>query len=186
MSYVYGACEIPLFDYRRGSMRAEYLECARIINTHGTDGTVKLESWCDSPQVLAEIGTLYFKDEDAFAPCAVLRASVFKSFVLAKLEGISDLETAEALRGRVLYASREDIAVEDGAHFISDLIGLDIIDADSGKLYGKLTNIINGGASDIYVVKCDDGERMMPAVSEYVRKIDLERGIFVSPIEGMF
>ena len=40
---------------------AEYLECGKIINTHGIDGTLKLESWCDSPAVLASLDRIYFR-----------------------------------------------------------------------------------------------------------------------------
>ena len=61
-----------------------------------------------------------------------------------------------------------------------------MIDADSGEEYGKITDVINAGASDIYVIATPAGEAMMPAVAEFVKEIDLQRGIFVKPIEGMF
>lgn len=163
-----------------------YLECGKIINIHGLDGTVKLESWCDTPDVLASLGCLYFKNGDEFLPRRVRRASVQKRFVLMKLEGIESPEAAEALRETVVYAARKDLPLAPGAHFIADLIGLPVIDADSGKKYGTLTYVFNAGASDIYTVETPDGERMMPAVPEFVISIDLEKGIFIRPIEGMF
>lgn len=169
-------------------MRAEYLECGKIINTHGTDGTLKLESWCDTPGILAGLGRLYLKDSAGYSILTVKKTSVFKSFVLAKLEGVADFDGAMKLKDRIVYASRADLtaAVRGDGHFIIDLIGLDVIDAVSGKVYGKIKNVINSGASDIYVVDTPEGERMMPAVGEFVKKIDLDAGVYVSPIEGMF
>ena len=64
-------------------------------------------------------------------------------------------------------------------------IGLDVIDNISGKVYGKIVDVQNKGASDIYVVKTPDGERMMPAVAEFVKKVDVERGVFVEVIPGL-
>ena len=61
-----------------------------------------------------------------------------------------------------------------------------MIDVNTNTVYGKLSDVINRGASDIYVIKTENGERMMPAVDEFVKKIDLEKGIFIAPIEGMF
>ncbi|MBQ9079823.1 MAG: 16S rRNA processing protein RimM [Clostridia bacterium] len=167
-------------------MRAAYLECGKIINTHGIDGAVKLESWCDSPEVLASLERVYFKNGGDYEEREVLRASVFKQFVIAKIQGIGDIDAAQSQVGRVIYATREDFELEEGDYFIADLVGLDIIDADSGKVLGKLREVINRGASDIYIIDTPDGERMMPAVGEFVDRVDLEHGIYVRPIEGMF
>ena len=167
-------------------MRQRYLECGKIINTHGIDGAVKLECWCDSPEVLAGLKKVYFASGDDYKASRVLRASVFKNFVIAKIDGIGDIDAAQALVGTVIYADRRNIALEEGDHFIADLIGLDIIDVDTEQKLGTLREVINRGASDIYVIDTPDGERMMPAVAEFVIKIDIDKAIYVRPIEGMF
>ena len=164
----------------------QYLECGKIINTHGVKGDVKIDSWCDSPDILASLGNIYFKNESGYEKKHVLKAYVHKRFVIANIEGINDIETAEQMKETVIYASRDDVPLDEGDYFIADLIGLPVIDADSGKLYGKVSEVFNNGASDIYTVKTEAGERMIPAVDEFVIEIDLENGIFVRPIEGMF
>ena len=164
----------------------KYLECGKIINTHGVKGTVKAESWCDSPEVLAELERVYTEENGKAKKYKVMKASVFKQFVLLELEGVYGMDAALAMKNKILYANRDDIELEDGDFFIADLIGLPVIDADSGKEYGRMTDVINTGASDIYVIKTAKGEAMMPAVEEFVKEIDLEKGIFVKPIEGMF
>jgi ribosomal 30S subunit maturation factor RimM len=49
-----------------------------------------------------------------------------------------------------------------------------------------LTDIIHPGASDIYVIRTEKGEAMVPVVPEFVKRVDEEKGIFLTPIEGMF
>ena len=163
----------------------KYLECGKIINTHGVRGAVKLESWCNTPEDLADLKRVFIQAKDQMECLKVLHASVFKQFVIAELEGIQTFEQAEAMKNKILYAAREDFVLEEGDYFIADLIGLPVIHAETGHVYGTLTEVINRGASDIYVVATEAGERMMPAVDEFVKLVDIEKGIFVCPIEGM-
>ena len=165
--------------------KKKYLECAIVINTHGVRGDVKLESLCDTPAVLAGLKRVYFYEGGEYQEAKVLHSSVFKSFVLASIEGVDDMDKAMAQKGKTLYAAREDFKLKKGDYFIVDLIGLDIIDNLSGKVYGKITDVINRGASDIYVVKTEHGERMMPAVKEFVKRVDVESGVYVEIIPGL-
>ena len=167
-------------------MNKTYLECGKIINTHGIKGAVKSESWCDSPYVLADLERIFIENNGSFKEYEIRNASVFKQFVILELDGVMTIEAAERLKNQIIYLSRDDIELEEGEVFIADLIGLPVIDADSGVEYGTVTDVMNTGASDIYVIKTPTGEAMMPAVKDFVKDIDLEKGIFVKPIEGMF
>jgi 16S rRNA processing protein RimM len=167
-------------------MNKNYLECGKIINTHGIKGAVKVESWCDSPYVLADLERVFTEDNGRFKEYEILDASVFKQFVILTLDGVMTIEEAEKMKNQIIYLSRDDIELEEGEVFIADLIGLPVIDVDTKEQYGVISDVMNTGASDIYVIKTPNGEAMMPAVKEFVSEIDLERGIFVKPIEGMF
>ena len=163
----------------------QYIECGKIVNTHGCRGALKAESWCNSEKDLASLDRVFILESSAYREYKVKKASVFKQFVIFELDGISDMDLAMMQKGKTLYAAREDFDLEEGEFFLADLIGLDVIDVDNGTVYGKISEIINRGASDIYVVRTDNGERMIPAVDEFVKKIDVEKGLFVRPIEGM-
>jgi len=167
-------------------MKKAYLECGKIVNTHGVAGVVKIDPWCDSPETLAELTKVYFFKNGKYEKVKILKASVFKRFVLATLEGVADIDSAAALKETVIYAAREDLPLDDGDNFIEDLIGLPVIDSESDKQYGTLAGVINTGASDIYEIDTEEGIRMIPAVDEFIKEIDLEKGIFITPIEGMF
>lgn len=165
----------------------EYPECGKIINTHGCRGGVKIEPWCDSPGVFAALPTVYFKRGNEMIPVRVCRASVLGNrFVSAELEGIGTMEQADALRGRVLYAKRSDLKIPKGTLLVAELIGLPVWHAESGKQLGILADVIHPGATDIYVINTDQGEVMVPVVAEFVREVDVEKGIVIAPIEGMF
>ncbi len=167
----------------------QFIEIGKIINTHGVKGTLKVEPWCDSPEVLAKMKTVYLSPKnkgEGYSPCKVIGGSVQKDKVLLTLEGIDTIEAAMLLKNNLIFANRDDIPVKSGSFLIADLIGLDVIDAQSGRVYGTLSDVIQGGSGDIYDIKTEKGSALMPAVKEFVKEIKLEQGIFVTPIKGIF
>ena len=166
-------------------MKQAYLECGKIINTHGFRGTVKLESWCDSPYVLASLPRIYFLNNGSYTSREVTHSSVFKQFVLADLKGIDSEEAANRLRNTVVYAAREDLPLEEGDFFIVDLLGLPVRHADTNEELGTLKNITSQGATDLYYVQTPHGEAIVPAVPEFIIKIDPDDAIYVRPIPGL-
>lgn len=162
-----------------------YIECGKVINTHGCFGGLKLESWCNSPKEMTELRRLYLKKGADYIEYKVTKASVFKQFVILTLDTVDTMDLALAMKGQTVYARRKDFHLAKDEYFLADLIGLSVIDADTQKVYGTLSETINRGASDIYVVQTENGERMIPAVSEFIDHVDIKKGIFVRPIEGM-
>ena len=165
--------------------KSQFLECGKIINTHGVRGGLKLESFCDTPQDLASLKKVYIKNDTDYKCHKVKRASVFKQFVLFELEGINDIDAAMTLKNVVIFADRNDIPIDEGAFFLADIIGLDVIDIESKEKIGTLCDVLNLGASDLYEISTSNGKKLIPAVPEFIKEIDLENGIFVSLIEGM-
>ena len=167
-------------------MKKQYLECGKIANTHGVRGAVLIESWCDSPTVLASLKTVYTEKDGSYLPMRVLSAAEYKGRVLATLEGLTTLEDAAAAKNRILYASRTDVPCGEGDYFIQDLLGLDVIDEETDRVYGKLSDVVTVGTSELYEVDTGHGKTLVPAVGAFIRKIDPERGIYIHVIEGLF
>ena len=167
----------------------EYLECGCIVGTHGVKGTVRLENRCDSPKVLAGLKRMYTKKGENYTEMTVVHSSVQKNMVLTTFEGVESVEAASAMRGTVLYAKREDFRLRRGEYFWADMMGLPVIDDETGETYGTLSNILTPGAHQVYVVKREAGDFMIPAVPEFIKEISLgeerEEGIYVKLIEGM-
>ena len=164
----------------------KHLEIGKIVNTHGFRGDVKVQTWSDAPEVVTKLKYIYRKTKNEYQKIKVQKSSVHKGMALMKLEGIDDFDSANALRDMVIYADRDDVPKAKDSYFIVDLIGLDVIDIDSGRVYGKIKDVMQYGIHDIYTVETEKGEVLVPAVSEFVKRILLEEGIFIKAIEGMF
>lgn len=158
----------------------KYLEIGKIINTHGIKGEVKIEPWTDDAEFLKRF-KLFFIEEK---PYRLLSARVQKSFLIASLEGVRDVNEAMVLKNKVIKGDREEIELEDGQFFIQDIIGAAVLD-ESGKELGKISEVLDLPSSNVYVVN-GDREILIPAVPEFIIKTDIEAGaVVVRLIDGM-
>ena len=163
-------------------MKQRYLEAGQIVNTHGIRGEVKIVPWCDSPEFLCGFDTLYIDE----APIRLRAARPHKGNVLAALEGVDTVEGAMALKGKTVHIDRADVTLPEGRHFLADLIGLRVVDADSGAELGVLTEVLTPPAHQVYLVKGPQGERLIPAVEEFIVETNVDGGYLrVRLIEGM-
>ncbi len=168
-------------------MKQPYLECGKIVNTHGVRGGLKVESYCDTPQVLASLPELFLLKNGNYEAKKVERASVGAGRVLLYLAGVETLDDAMLLKGKTVYAKREDLPLAEGAHFIADLIGLPAIDAKSGRVYGKITAVEDMPSSEMYTITTPKGASVLyPAIAEFVDRVDVETGVYLTPIPGFF
>lgn len=163
----------------------KYLECCKIINKRGINGELKADCYCDAPSSLFGVKTLY-GNEDGAEAFDVISIKEYKGFLYIKLKGVDSAETADSMREKILYALRNDIKKNSESVFIADLIGLDVIDYATGQVYGKISEVSNYGASDIYTVKNGAKTYMIPAVKDIICKIDIEKCVYVKPIPGLF
>lgn len=167
-------------------MKQTYLECGKITSAHGVRGSLNVESWCDTPRVLAGCKRIFLCIGGEYTPHRVKSASVGGKFVIMSIEGIDSREAAQAMKNTVIYMHRDDVPVKKGAALIADMIGLPVIDIDSGRVYGRLKEVNDGVASKLYTVTTDSGEVLLPGVPEFIKEIDTDRGIFVRVIPGFF
>jgi 16S rRNA processing protein RimM len=167
-------------------MKKRFLECGKIVSTHGVRGELKVMPWCDGPEFLAGFENLYLDAGAQSLRVESCRAQ--NSMALVKFAGVDTVESAVALRGRVLYIDRQDAPMETGDYFVQDLIGLKVVDADSGAEYGILNQVSPTGANDVYHILFPDGrERLIPAIRDVVISVDIEGGVMaIRPLKGLF
>jgi 16S rRNA processing protein RimM len=163
-----------------------YLEIAKIINTHGVRGAVKLDPWCDSPETLKKIKTLYLENGKSYEVSNV--KMINGGFVVLSLSGVMTVEDAVKLKNKILLAKREDIPVAEGAHFICDLIGCQIVNDETGVAYGICSDVTHTGSNDVYHLRTPEGrEVLIPAIPDVIRKVDVEHEtIRIFPMLGLF
>ena len=164
-----------------------YLPACKIVSTHGVRGEMKALPLCDGAAFLAKFKRLFSTAEGA-GETRVLGVRAQGNVILLRLDGITDMDTARVQVGRVYYLAKADARLPKDRYFIDDLLDCEVADADTGRVYGHLTNVEHPAAQDIYTVTDVAGEEhMLPAVPEFVKTIDIaNRRILITPIEGMF
>lgn len=164
-----------------------YLEAGKLVTTHGVRGELKMELWCGEAALLRRAKTLY-GTADGGRPVQVHSLRQLPgSMALIKLAGVEDMDAARRMVGSMLYFDRNDVKLARGVCFISDLLGCEVRDADTGRVYGTVKSITHPGPQDIYTVTTPDGERMFPGVPAFLKAKCPEEGyILVTPIPGMF
>ena len=167
-------------------MKKEFLECGRVCNSHGVRGIIKVEPWCDSPRVLANSKKVYMEEHGAYREYKVVAGSVNGNNVLLTLEGVNSCEMAIALKGKVLFLHRSDIPLKPGSMLLQDMIGLSVIDYNTGKVYGEIESIDEVPRGRLYTVRTPNGLVYYPHEDVFVKEIDAERGMFITPIPGFF
>lgn len=165
-------------------MLQQYLEVGKVTNVHGLMGEVKVQPWADSPDFLCQFKTLYV--DDAHWPIQVERARVHKNMVIMKFEGPSDVPSALSLRNAILYIDRADVDLPEGTFFLADIHSLEVRDAATGEVLGKIADVLTLPANNVYVVKGGAREMMVPAVPQFIAETNIAGGfIRVNMMEGL-
>lgn len=164
----------------------KYLEAGKVRNTHGVKGAMKIEHWCDTAQIFATLPEVYTAYGDIYKAHKVVAASIAgDGTVILRLEDINTFEDAARLKNTVLYADREQLPDEPDRVYIADVIGLSVFDAETGERYGTLTDVTSTGAQELYVISTPNGEKLVPAVKEFIDRVELEKGVYIKPIPGL-
>lgn len=170
-------------------MKLQYLELGKVQNTHGVRGELRVEPWCDTPDLFDVVETVYLK-KDGKEPYRVVSWRPHKHLVLLTLAGVGDVDTAARLKNRILYVERDAIAdtLPEGKHFIAEMLGCEVRNADDESIvYGKLTDVFNRGANNVWEIRKGDKEYLMPDIPGIVVSVDIEKGVaLVKPIPGIF
>jgi len=117
------------------------LEVGQIVNTYGIKGFVKVNPLVDNNNQFKNFKILYVQEKNNLKELYIEEVKFSKKIVLLKFKGIDTIEQAEELRNIYIQAKRSDIKLEKGAHFIVDLIGLEVY-TEEGELLGKLKEVL--------------------------------------------
>ncbi|MGE5329001.1 MAG: ribosome maturation factor RimM [Deltaproteobacteria bacterium] len=152
----------------------EYLEIGKIINTHGIKGELKVLPLTDDPKRYNKLKFLFVDNKGSFQKYDVEYVKYHKSFVILKLRGVESMEQAELLKNHVLKVHRKDaVKLPEGSYFICDIIGM-TVKAISGQELGLLEDVLKTGSNDVYIVRKEGKELLIPALKAVVKSIDLE------------
>jgi 16S rRNA processing protein RimM len=153
--------------------------------SYGVNGEVRLKSFCADPEAIADYSPL--TTEDGKRNYAITITRSIKGALVAKVEGITNKEMADDLKGIRLFARRDQLpALPDDEFYHADLIGLTVLDT-GGTILGKVHAVQNHGASDLLEIMPSAGGNtiLLPFTREVVPTVDLGAGrIIADPPEG--
>ena len=167
-------------------MKNRYLEVGKIVGTHGVKGMTRVQVWADSPDFLKQFKYLY-TSESGENKLTVLKVQPHGNISLVAFKGVDTIEHAESFRNTVLYIDRKDVKLPEGRYFITDLIGITVFDADSGIVLGEISDVSQTGANDVWHIKKDGKEYLIPAISDVLVNVDIEaEKAVIRPLKGIF
>lgn len=174
------------------SQATSRVRIGKIVGAHGVSGTLRIHPLTDFPERFLDMERLYVeKPGKPPRELEIQRASSHdgKGQILVKATGVEDRDEAEALSGWfVTVLPEERVALPDGEYWIDSLIGLKAVDAGSGDCLGVVEDVMPTGGNDVYLVRTAEGDvRMIPAIGDVVREIDISSGVMrVALIEGLW
>lgn len=163
----------------------EYLAVGFLRRPHGVAGEILMDLHTDFPERLKS-GRKFFLGE-GHIPVVLLHVRTHGSGLLIKLQGVDNPEAAGQYRNTWLFVKTRDVPpLPEGQYYQHQLIGLKVVDEENRPL-GTLTEVLETGANDVYVVTREaGGELLLPAIPEVILALKPDEGYLrVHLLEGL-
>lgn len=158
-----------------------FLLIGRIVRSYGLKGDLLVKNFSgdlDAFKLSPYLFLSHKKDiKVAYRPIKISRHDTHH--MLLSLHGIENRDKAEDLVGCKIFISRAVLPeLPDGEYYWHDLMGLAVISTD-GKELGKIEEIMETGANDVYVARGEFGEALIPAIEDVIKEVNLEKGYMI-------
>lgn len=166
----------------------QLLRVGVISSTHGVRGEVKVYPTTDDVNRFKKLKKVVLDTGREYLDLEISGVKFFKNQVILKFKGIDNINDIEKYKGKDLLVHREDaVALEENENYVADLIDLKVV-TDEGQVLGVLTEVMETGANDVYVVETEDGkELLIPAIRECILDVDLDEEVMtVHILPGLF
>jgi 16S rRNA processing protein RimM len=163
---------------------AQFLAVGTVVRPHGLRGELLINSLTDFPEHLASVEVVYLGDRAEPHPLARVRRQRGKFII--QLGDCPDREAAEKYRGQVVQIKAEAAApLPPGMYYHHQVIGLAAYTED-GEHLGELVEVLETGANDVYVIRGEQGELLLPVIPSVIRGIDIDtRRLTVHLLDGL-
>lgn len=166
-----------------------YFNVGEIVNTHGIRGELKVLATTDFAAKRFAPGETLYAVQGTKAPkkLTVKKHRQHKQFDLLTFAEITDINEAEQYKGGHLQVTKQQqMPLDEGDYYYRQIIGLQVFSLE-GELLGVISEIMQTGANDVWVVKRANGkEILLPAIKSVIQKIDLEsQCVTVDWLEGL-
>jgi 16S rRNA processing protein RimM len=177
-------------DHTPEPLNPSYLLLGEILRPHGVTGEIRMRLLTAYPERLRTLKTVYLArkpDSTTPRPFAITSVRFHQQYALVRFEGVPDRDAADRLRGLfVLIDVANAVPLEEGEFYLYQLLGLHVV-TDDGRTLGTLTEVLETGANDVYVVRGEPyGEVLIPVTPDTIVKTDIAaRVLTVKLPEGL-
>ncbi|WP_149427599.1 ribosome maturation factor RimM [Exiguobacterium acetylicum] len=165
----------------------EWLEVAKIANTHGLKGELKLLASTDFPEERFKVGKeVFLGSEGTYTPVTISGYRKHKQFIMVTFKGMHHINDVEKYKGLKLYVHAEDLQdLDEHEFYYHEIIGCTVYDGET-KI-GVVSDILETGANDVWTIK-RDGKKdvLIPYIEQVVASVDVEqKRIQITPLPGL-
>lgn len=165
----------------------QWVPVGKLVKPHGLKGEFKFKPEVEDEELFENLRTARLEnDAETASPRTVVSLRGHGLRLILKLDGINRLEEAEPLCGQTLLIPESDFPpLPDGQYYFFQIKGLKTYDED-GQYYGTVSDIIETGSNDVYVVRDGSKELLLPVIDEVVRSVDLDQNkLIFHVIDGL-
>jgi len=155
----------------------KWVSIGQVIGAHGIKGELKVYPLTDNPKRYDLLESVWiFSSQSACGNFFIEKVRYLKNKIILKLKGIDCRTEAENLKGVELKIKREQcLTLPIDHYYYFDLIGL-FVKSTEGVPIGRLVDILEMPANDVYIVASEEKEFLIPAIKQIIKAVDLKNG----------
>lgn len=155
----------------------EYINIGKVVNTHALKGLLKANVYTENLLDIQKYPYIYLsKNGKDFKKYEIIEAKESKNQVILNLKDVENIDEAESLKNYNIYIKNTELEkynpLDQNEWYIKDLIGLEVYDEKNNHI-GILKEVLELN-TDVYIIKTLDKEILIPAIKQYVKKVDIE------------
>ncbi len=164
----------------------EYISIGQIINTYGVKGELKVYPLTDNINRFNDLEDIYIELNEELKNFRIEYIKCMNNLVVMKLKGIDDIDSAKKLQNHYINVHRNNaIKLPENTYFVCDIIDADVYTVE-GLYLGKVYDVIQTGSNDVYIVKKQNSEILIPALKIIIKDLNIiEKRIIVDLPEGL-
>ena len=165
----------------------DLIAIGRISKPIGTRGEVKILPLTHNKQRFENLSAVWVGyDTENVELKNILKVRIDTKHVALNFDGIETIEEAEKMKDLYLFVSKEDtVELQNGNYFVDDVIGCEVI-TEEKAVVGIVTDLLSLPMNDLWVIKKDAKEILIPAVKEIIRQVDVKnKRITINALDGL-
>ena len=166
---------------------SDLIPLGKIVGTHGIRGELRVHAYAGESSALLTARSVFVRASDGTdSALSIVGVRLNGKKLLLTVKDVNNINQVLHLVGRELYVPREQLPEpEADEYYWHDLLGLQVV-TDAGQSLGKLVSIMETGSNDVFLVKGEEREYLIPALAEVVVDVDVKAGIMtISPLDGL-